>query len=96
MAYKSINVNHPETTVKTFDGSHLQIADGGAIKIGYGISINEDDINNVSPETLAEFAGTIRFNKNTHKMEYCDGTTWVQFVTENSAEDIPTVYAMLF
>lgn len=96
MVNKSININHPDTSIKTADGTHLQIADGGAVQVGYGISIDEDSINNASPETLSLFAGTIRFNKTTKKLEYCNGTSWVSFVTESSKDDVPTVYAMLF
>lgn len=96
MAYRSINVNHPDTTVKTFDGSFLQIADGGAVKIGYGINLDEDNVDNADETALIEYAGAIRFNNNTKKLEYCDGTQWLTFVTEQTNEDIPTVYAMLF
>ena len=96
MAYKSININHPDTNIKTFDGSVLQIAQDGAVKIGHGIDIDEDASSNIATNALEIYAGTIRFNKNTNKLEYCDGENWVEFITKKTNDDIPTVYAMLF
>ena len=96
MAYKSININHPDTNIQTKDGSYLQIAKDGAIQVGYGIDIDEDASTNSSSSSLLEFAGAIRFNKNTSKLEYCDGTNWVEFITQKSNDDVPMVYSMLF
>lgn len=96
MAQKSININHTDAAILSNDGSYIQVGDDSAVKIGFGSSISNGNINNFNKKILAEYEGAIRINKTTDKLEYCDGTTWVEFTTKFDGEDIPMIYSLIF
>lgn len=68
----AININHEEGSIKV-DSGILQITSNGGVKIGNGNYLNEDFTIN------EDYNGVIRFNKNTGKLQYCDGHTWKDF-----------------
>ena len=96
MVKKSININHSTGSIISNDGSYITVGDDSAVKIGFGTSISNGNIDNKNSEILAEYAGAIRINKTTNKLEYCNGTTWVEFVTKLEGEDIPLIYSFIF
>ena len=93
---KAININHSDASLTTHDGTYIQLSKNGGVKIGYGKNLEESSINNVNQETLADYAGAIRLNETTKKLEYCDGKSWKVLATEENDVKIPMVYSLLF
>ena len=96
MVKKSININHSDASLLSFDGSYIQLSKNGGVKVGYGKNLEESVINNSSQYTLADYAGAVRINEKTNKLEYCDGKSWVELITEEEDVQTPLVYSMLF
>ena len=96
MVQKSININHGDAAFISNDGSYIKVGEDSAVKIGFGTSISNGTINNSNPKVLADFEGAIRINKATDKLEYCNGSTWVEILTTTEEEDIPLIYSLIF
>lgn len=96
MAQKSININHSDAAFLSNDGSYIKVGEDSAVKIGFGTSISNGGINNTNSRILADYEGAIRINKSTDKLEYCNGSTWVEFATSSGEEDIPMIYSLIF
>ena len=93
---KSININHSDASLLTSDGSFIQLSKNGGVKVGFGKNLEESTINNANQLTLIDYAGAIRLNEATRKLEYCDGKTWNVLATENDNAETPLVYSLLF
>lgn len=93
---KSININHSTSSILSGDGSYIELSKNGVVKVGKGINAQGDLIDNSNPEILKEYEGAMRFNPNTKKMEYCDGTKWVEFSIKEDDEHTSMVYSVLF
>ncbi len=93
---KALNINHSNSSILTSDGTYIQLGNNGSIKVGYGTNLEEPTINNLQQNTLAEYEGAIRINRTTHKLEYCDGTSWLEFTTDIDGDESLMVYSMLF
>ena len=78
------------------DGSYIKVGENSAIKVGFGTNISNGKIDNFNEPILKNYAGAIRINKSSNKLEYCDGSTWLEFVTEQENEDPPFVYSLIF
>lgn len=97
MVQKSININHPEAGILSNDGACIKVGDESAVKVGFGTSISNGSIDNtLTSPILSDYAGAIRINKTTNKLEYCNGTTWLEFATKLDGEDIPMIYSLIF
>lgn len=96
MAEKSVNINHSSSGILSNDGSYVKVGENSAIKVGFGTSISNGNIDNFNEPILKNYAGAIRINKTTNKLEYCNGSTWVEFVTKQDGEDVPFVYSVIF
>lgn len=96
MAGKSINLNHVDASITSNDGTFIHLNKNGAVKVGYGINAEESTINNDKQETLFDYKGVIRFNRDTNKLEFCNGLTWLEISTEKEDDKTPMVYSMLF
>ncbi len=96
MANKSININHSDAAILSNDGSYVKLGSNSAVKVGNGSSLSNGDIDNTNSQILAEYAGAIRINNTTNKLEYCNGSTWVEFITNLNDEDSPMVYSFIF
>lgn len=93
---KSININHNDASLITNDGSYIQLSKNGGVKVGFGKNLEESTINNANQLTLIDYAGAIRLNETTKKLEYCDGKTWNVLITEDNKVETPLVYSLLF
>lgn len=93
---KSINFNHSDSSILTNDSSCLLLSVNGSVKIGNGNNAPEDILNNKNILSMKEYEGTLRFNENTSKLEYCDGTKWLEIKTTSDLEDKEIVYSFLF
>lgn len=93
---KSININHNDASVLSNDGTYIKLSTNGGVKVGFGKNLEESTVNNASQNTLIDYAGAIRLNETTNKLEYCDGKTWNVLATEENDVKIPMVYSMLF
>lgn len=93
---KSININHSTSSIVSSDGSYIELSKNGVVKIGKGINAQGDIIDNSDPLILKEYEGAVRFNEDTRKMEFCDGTKWIEFSIKEDDENTPMVYSMLF
>jgi len=93
---KSININHSTSSILSSDGSCIELSKNGVVKIGKGINAKGDMIDNKDPKVLKEYEGTLRFNDDTKKMEYCDGSRWLEISTEEDTDKSQMVYSMLF
>ena len=93
---KSININHNNAGILTDDGTFIQLSVNGGVKVGYGKNLEESTIDNVNQQTLIEYAGAIRLNETSKKLEYCDGKTWNVLTTEENNNKTPMVYSLLF
>ena len=96
MANKSININHSNTSILSSDGTYVKIGENSAVKVGTGSSISNGNISNSGSNILSDYAGAIRINKTTNKLEYCNGSTWVEFITVLDNDDTPMVYSFIF
>ena len=97
MADKSININHSDAAILSNDGSYIKVGQDSAVKVGTGSSISNGNIDNLNRSILSEYAGAIRFNSTTNKLEYCTGTTWVEFVTDIDIDEKDLmIYSFLF
>ena len=96
MAQKSININHSDGAFLSNDGTYIKVGEDSAVKVGFGTSVSNGTIDNMNSKILADFEGAIRINKSTNKLEYCNGSTWVEFVTSTGGEDIPMIYSLIF
>lgn len=93
---KSININHADASLLTNDASYIQLSRNGGVKVGYGKNLEESTVNNLNQNTLIDYAGAIRLNETTNKLEYCDGKSWNVLATEENDVKIPMVYSLLF
>lgn len=93
---KSININHNDASLLTNDGSYIQLSKNGGVKVGFGKNLEESTVNNVNQNTLADYAGAIRLNETTKKLEYCDGKTWNELITDENGVQTSMVYSLLF
>ena len=93
---KSINIKHTNASVLTNDGSFIQLSKNGGVKVGFGKNLEESTVNNSNQNTLIDYAGAIRLNETTNKLEYCDGKTWNVLATEENDVKTPLVYSLLF
>ena len=89
-------LNHNDASLITNDGSYIQLSKNGGVKVGFGKNLEESTINNVNQLTLIDYAGAIRLNETTKKLEYCDGKTWNVLITEDNKVETPLVYSLLF
>lgn len=97
MAGKAININHSSSSIISNDGSFIKVGEDSAVKVGYGTSISNGSINNSNSKSLEEFEGAIRINKSTDKLEYCNGSTWLEFsTTSDVGEDESMIYSLVF
>ena len=96
MADKSININHSTGGFLSNDGSYIKVGENSAVKIGFGTSISNGNIDNFNDPILTNYAGAIRINKTSGKLEYCNGSTWVEFATKQDGEDVPLIYSLIF
>lgn len=96
MAGKSINFNHSDSSITVSDSECLLLSVNGSVKIGNGNNAPEDIINNKDIITMKEYEGTLRFNEETSRLEYCDGTKWMQIQTTSDKDETLTVYSLLF
>jgi len=96
MANKSININHSNASILSSDGTYIKIGENSAVKVGTGSSISNGKIDNLGTNILEEYAGAIRINKTTNKLEYCNGLTWVEFVTSLDSDDTSMIYSFIF
>ena len=96
MADKSININHSTSGFLSNDGTYIQVGENSAVKIGFGSNISNGAIDNFNTNVLEKYAGSIRINKSTVKLEYCNGTTWVEFLTSTEDNDTSTIYSFIF
>lgn len=93
---KSININHSTSNILSGDGSYIELSKNGVVKIGKGINVEGDLIDNSNPKILEEYEGAMRFNSTTHKMEFCDGYKWVEFAVMEDDDHTNMVYSVLF
>lgn len=97
MANKSININHSDAAILSSDGTYIKVGQNSAVMVGAGSSISNGNIDNFNSSILTEYAGAIRINKTSGKLEYCNGSTWVEFNTKmNTDDDTNMVYSFLF
>lgn len=95
---KSININHSNSSITTSDGSYIELTQNGVVKIGTGLHVEDDIINSTDAEILKKYEGSLRFNPDTKKIEYCNGSRWVELVIDIDVENNNTsmIYSMLF
>ena len=96
MANKSVNINHSNASILSNDGTYIKFGENSAVKVGTGSSISNGDINNFNTDILKDYAGAIRLNRTSNKLEYCNGTTWVELVTKEDDKDASMVYSFIF
>lgn len=96
MANKSVNINHSDAAILSSDGSYIKLGVNSAVKIGTGSNISNGNINNLNTDVLKEYAGAIRLNKTTNKLEYCNGKTWLELATKENAQDSSIIYSFIF
>jgi len=96
MVQKSININHSSGGFLSNDGTYIKVGENSAIKVGFGTSLSNGNIDNFNDPILKNYAGAIRINKTTGKLEYCNGTSWLEFITKQDEEDIPYVFSLIF
>lgn len=77
----AININHEEGSI-TSESGVLQITSNGGVKIGSGEYLEE--ISSIVPD----YEGLLRYNKNTGKLQYCDGHTWKDFSSSEQSSEI--------
>jgi hypothetical protein len=93
---KSININHSTSSILSSNGSCIELSKNGVVKIGKGINAQGDNIDNSNPDLMKEYEGALRFNQHTKKMEYCDGTKWVELSLKDDDTHTSMVYSVLF
>lgn len=96
MAQKSININHSSGGFLSNDGTYIKVGENSAIKVGFGTSLSNGNIDNFNDPILKNYAGAIRINKSTEKLEYCNGTSWLEFITKQDEEDMPYIFSLIF
>lgn len=92
MVKKSINIDHTEQSINVDDNSCLTLNENGAVLLGSGITI-PDTSDSIS---LSNFEGSLRFNENTKKVEYCDGEKWVTLMTKDENDQESTIFSIIF
>lgn len=92
----SLNINHKEGKIEASDNEVVIIADKAAVLVGSGSNLDDlGDVSNIEP--LSKYAGGIRFNHSTNTLQYCDGTSWLDFsVSDISKIDTNIVWSILF
>ena len=95
MANKSININHSDAAILSNDGTYVKLGANSAVKVGNGSSISNGDINNFQSNILEPYEGAIRINKTSNKLEYCNGTTWVEFISSLDGGEDSMVYSFI-
>lgn len=93
---KSININHSNSNIISSDGSYVELSKNGVVKIGSGINVKDDMMDNIGEDVLKEYEGAIKFNTDTHKLEYCDGSRWVELSIDEEDNKTSMIYSMLF
>ena len=76
----AINLNHNEGSITIDNDKVLQITKNGAVRIGNGNFMEEINPSNLTT-ILKDYEGVIRYNENTHTIQYCDGYSWIDFGT---------------
>lgn len=90
MTNKSINIDHTRQEIIVDDDGCLTLNPTGSVIVGSGSSLDDGTTN------LSVYEGAIRLNGTTKKLEYCDGTKWIEFETKYSGSKETMVYSMLF
>lgn len=93
---KSININHSTSNIIPGDGSYIELSKNGVVKIGTGLNSKGEYIDNSNPDTLKEYEGAIRFNPKSNKMEFCDGSRWLEFSILEDDNHVDMVHSVLF
>lgn len=93
---KSLNIDHSTQSIISNDGTAISIAPSGSVQIGSGVTSEEDSVQSNVGTNLLEYSGCLRFNSDTRKLEYCDGSKWVEIIDEDIDEDNSFVYSSLF
>lgn len=91
----SINIDHSNSSIISSNGDCLILNNNGSVLVGNGTNLPEtqEESGNIN---LSDYAGAIRFNRSSLKMEYCDGEQWLEFATYTADENSELVYSFLF
>lgn len=93
---KSININHSNSSIISSDGTYVELSKNGVVKIGTGINAMDDSNNTNTEDVLKEYEGALKFNPDTKKLEYCDGTRWIELSLDSNDNKTSMIYSMLF
>lgn len=70
-----ININHNESRISANDDNILRLADKGAVKIGNGKYLADNENIEIAPSNTYE--GCIRYNEEDKCLELCNGYNWI-------------------
>lgn len=71
----NINIDHKNCLISADSDNILKLADKGAIKIGNGTYLAENELIEISPNK--KYEGCIRYNAELSALEYCNGREWI-------------------
>jgi hypothetical protein len=67
----SINIDNKNGTIFTSEDKIVKIGEKGALQLGSGEYLEEENV-----ESLSNYAGAMRFNAERKCLQVCDGEVW--------------------
>ena len=67
----SINIDNKKGIIFTDVDKIVKIGNKGALQLGTGEYLNEDNV-----ESLSDYEGALRYNKERKCLQMCDGVRW--------------------